>query len=114
MRAPSRHSACNDVMNGTRRRVCSNPGHAAQVLTIVDRVDPEDSQEPVLKVRELMGVQYVPLTPPSASEGDTDSHSDDGSGGASGEIEEAGGSDGTGERPGRRHAWHAPTDGASS
>lgn len=83
-----------------------------QVLSIVDRVDPEGAVAPQFDIQELMGVQYVPLTPPSDSDGgdlDSDSHGDaspaqrfDGAtAAAAGHPDDPRGAT-------RRHAWHAP------
>lgn len=84
-----------------------------QVLSVVDRVDPEGATAPQFEVQQLMGVQYVPLTPPSDSDdGDLDSdsldeadppqHLDGTATGVDGDAEDPRG-------PPRRHAWHAPT-----
>eukprot|EP00892_Ulva_mutabilis_P000750 jgi/Ulvmu1/10676/UM066_0060.1 len=112
---------CSLLARGGRMVIPVGPQHGPQVLTIVDRVDPEGSPEPALKVRELMGVQYVPLTPPSAGEGDeSDSHSDgmhepghDFERASSGSGGGGGAEGGVHELQGERHAWRAPTSHAA-
>lgn len=88
---------------------------AVQVLSIVDRVDPEGAEEPEFKVRDLMGVQYVPLTPPSDSEADSGSLSDDAPAMHVVATGAGGDASGTCDAP-ERHSWRAadPAPGAAT
>lgn len=98
---------CRLLARGGRMVIPVGPQHGPQVLSIVDRVDPESAAEPEFKVRDLMGVQYVPLTPPSGGESDSGSLSDKPPAMHGTDVAADGDARGTCDA-GDRHAWRAP------